>query len=230
MPNGTLNFDSFDLGQWRVWQLIDSAFPAGGFAHSSGMEAAWQAGGIADSNALGAFLEESLVQVASGSVPFVTAACEGRDIAQLDQLLDAMLTNHVANRASRLQGRAFLATASTIWELEGLVALGPIKHGAVPGHFAVVFGAVMRVLGIGAPLACRMFLFVSLRGIVSAAVRLGIVGPLEGQRIQSMLGPHLDHLVDLAAGRTVEDACQTSPLLEIWQMGQDRLYSRLFQS
>jgi hypothetical protein len=29
---------------WLIWQLMDSAFPTGGFAHSNGFEAAFQAG------------------------------------------------------------------------------------------------------------------------------------------------------------------------------------------
>jgi urease accessory protein len=34
---------------WLLWQLADSAFPTGGFAHSGGLEAAWQHGEIRNS-------------------------------------------------------------------------------------------------------------------------------------------------------------------------------------
>ena len=33
---------------WITWQLADSAFPAGGYAHSAGVESAMQAGVIHD--------------------------------------------------------------------------------------------------------------------------------------------------------------------------------------
>ena len=33
--------------EWLVWQLVDSAFPAGGFAHSAGLEAAAHRNGAA---------------------------------------------------------------------------------------------------------------------------------------------------------------------------------------
>ena len=34
--------------QWLLWQLADSAFPTGGFAHSGGLEAAWQNGEVSN--------------------------------------------------------------------------------------------------------------------------------------------------------------------------------------
>ena len=29
------------VDSWLVWQIADSGFPTGGFAHSGGLEAAW---------------------------------------------------------------------------------------------------------------------------------------------------------------------------------------------
>ncbi|MDB5296990.1 MAG: putative urease accessory protein UreF, partial [Phycisphaerales bacterium] len=37
---------------WLLWQLVDSAFPTGGFAHSGGVEAAWQHGRLRDGDGL----------------------------------------------------------------------------------------------------------------------------------------------------------------------------------
>src|SRR6266481_9350644 len=90
---------------WLIWQLIDSAFPTGGFAHSAGLEAAWQHGEVRNSGELVSFREASLQQLGRAALPFVTTAFdEPERIAQLDQLCEAFTSNHVANRASRLQG------------------------------------------------------------------------------------------------------------------------------
>src|SRR4029434_10204435 len=95
---------------WLLWQLADSAFPTGGFAHSGGLEAAWQHGEVRNRGELRGWLETSLQQIARASVPFVNAAhSEPERLEELDQICDAFTSNHVANRASRLQGRAFLA-------------------------------------------------------------------------------------------------------------------------
>ena len=56
------------------WQLADSAFPTGGFAHSGGLEAAWQHGEVANRGELVSFIEASLHQLGHAALPFVTAA------------------------------------------------------------------------------------------------------------------------------------------------------------
>ena len=38
--------------EWVLWQLLDSAYPTGGFAHSGGLEAAWQHGEVGTRQAL----------------------------------------------------------------------------------------------------------------------------------------------------------------------------------
>src|SRR5690606_21245353 len=98
-----------------------------------------------------------------------------------------------------------------------------------PGHLAPVFGVTLRRLGIDHPTTVGAFLFLQLRGVVSAAVRLGIAGSLEAQSLQRDLSAEAETVAAQSAGFGMDDLAQTEPLLEIWQAAQDRLYSRLFQ-
>jgi urease accessory protein len=219
---------------WLIWQLADSTFPAGGFAHSGGLEAAWQAGLITDASGLAGLLGSSLRQTARGAVPFVAATC--RDPSRFDhadELCDAVLSNHVANRASRLQGQAYLAAASRVFTQPAIRDFATVSRSSATRrclHFGPVFGVVTAGLGLDAPAACSLFLFLSLRSLVSAAVRLGIVGPLQGQSVQTILSSEADDLVRLAISLTIDDVAMTTPLLDLAQATHDRLYSRLFQS
>ena len=98
-PSGTEAVD------WWVCQWIDSAFPTGGFAHSGGVEAAWQHGAIRNRAEWMGYLTASLDQAGHAALPWVTAAhAEPGRVHELDAWFDAFTTNHVANRASRLQG------------------------------------------------------------------------------------------------------------------------------
>jgi urease accessory protein len=207
-----------------LWQLADSAFPAGGFAHSGGLEAAWQHGQVRNSSELADLLETSLRQLGHASLPFVSAAHDDPDsLTVLDPWCDAFISNHVANRGSRLQGRAFLSSVQKIFNGCHLVC-------PPCGHFAPVFGAATRTLGLERTRAGRIFFFQHLRGLIAAAIRLGIVGPMEGQGLQYRLGPAAEEILAECDSLPVAEAAQTMPLLEIWQGTQDRLYSRLFQS
>jgi urease accessory protein len=209
---------------WICWQLTDSAFPAGGFAHSAGLEAIWQHGEARNRAELAGLLETSLWQFGHGILPFFSAAHdEPGQLGALDQHCDAFLTNHVANRASRLQGRAFLSSAEKIFH-------GPPIGPPPCGHLAPVFGAATRSLGLNRSRAARLFFFLHLRGLIGAAIRLGMVGPMEGQAMQCRLSPVAGEILTQCENLAVAEAAQTAPLLEIWQGTQDRLYSRLFQS
>jgi urease accessory protein len=217
---------------WLLWQLADSAFPAGGFAHSGGLEAAAQQGEIRSAAELASFIHTSLEQAGQAALPFVSEAfCEPHRFAEIDRLCDVFLSNHVANRASRSQGRSMLLAVERAFAMPSLRALrGRVLAGKLPGHLAPVFGAVTRQLEIDHTSALRLFLFLVLRALVAAAVRLGIIGPLDGQRMQS----HLAFLAEQVQCRCKElranDAAQTAPLLDVLHGAHDRLYSRLFHT
>ena len=92
-------------------------------------------------------------------------------------LADAFLTNAVANRASRVQGRAFASTCARIWPMPSLRDL-EAQAKSLRGHYAPLAGAAGRALSISLDVSQRLFLFQTVRGVTAAAVRLGIVGAM----------------------------------------------------
>jgi urease accessory protein len=211
------------VSDWRIWQLVDSAFPAGGFAHSFGLEAAWQQGEV-DAASLPAFVRDAIAQAGHSGLPFVLAAHDDPgSLGLFDERCDAFLRNAVANRASRVQGRAWAGTVSRSFPAIDIRTAG---H----RHFPPVFGATLNALGVERSEAARMFLFGAARGTLSAAVRLGITGTNDAQRVLSERNEDLDRTMRRCSDLAIDDAAQTSPLIDLWQASHDRLYSRLFQS
>ncbi len=217
---------------WLLWQLADSAFPMGGFAHSGGLEAAAHQGEIRSTDELASFIQTSLHQAGQAALPFVSEAfCEPHRFAEIDRLCDAFLSNHIANRASRAQGQAMLLAVERAFALPSVRALrASVAAGKLPGHLAPVFGAVTRQLEVDHASALRLFLFLVLRALVAAAVRLGIIGPLDGQRLQWHLTPLAEQIQRRCKELRALDAAQTAPLLDILHGAHDRLYSRLFHT
>jgi urease accessory protein len=215
-----------ETNSWLEWQLIDSAFPTGGFAHSGGLEAAWQHGEIRNADELRSFLESNIWQLSCGFIPILMEAHgQSMPLAELDEVCDVFLSNHVANRASRSQGRAFFNSVRRIFS----PALNVPEEWPC-FHFAPVYGAVARALDLELSRALELFAFQSLRGWVSAAIRLGIIGPMAGQALQFQLAPQARQIIAEQKNLSLDEIASVNPLLEIWQGSQDRLYSRLFQS
>ncbi len=218
--------------EWLIHQLSDSAFPAGGFAHSGGLEAVWHAGRLPAGDSLDECVRWQLHQAAHLAGPFVCAAHRQPDaVANWDSRCENLLNNHVANRASRAQGQAFLLAGSRIFAGTAMSQLAVrLREQRSPCHFAPILGASCQLLDVDVPAAVRLFLFLTLRSLISASVRLGIAGPMEGQTLQWKLSAYAESLVKPILQMEWEDAAQTAPLLDLMQGTHDRLYSRLFQS
>jgi len=214
-----------------MWQLADSAFPTGGFAHSFGLEAAWQQGEV-NAASLARFVRDAIAQAGRGGVPFVLAAHdEPRELGVIDARCDAFLRNPVTNRASRVQGRAWIGTIERSFPQPGVRALcDAVRARPMARHYAPLAGATFRTLEVDRQAAARLFLFGVCRGTLSAAVRLGIVGTTDAQRLLAERADDLDRTLASSILLSVDEAAQTSPLADLWQASHERLYSRLFQS
>jgi urease accessory protein len=203
-------------------QLADGSFPSGGFAHSAGLEASMLIGGL---DVIEDFLDDAIVSARETTLPFVRAA--GREparLAELDDRFDATLPLDVPNRASRAQGRSFASAAARVFDLE-TIALHARRG---PAHHAPIFGAVFGSLGMSVDDTATAYLHGAMRGVLSAAVRLNLVGPLEAQRILASRAPAMNDA--LCSTRAIDDVAQTAPLVELFGALHDQLDARLFQS
>lgn len=213
-----------------AWQLADSAFPTGGFAHSGGLEAAWQSGEVTDGAGLARFAQAVLEQTGRGVLPLLNAAhCEPARFEALDRIAEVFLINAVANRASRVQGRALAATVTRVWPTGEVRALAARVEAGV-GHLGPVMGVMFAALQVPPDTARQICLYNAARGVLAAAVRLGIAGSYESQRLQHGLVPSIVAIAGRARRFDENDLAQTAPVVDLLQAAHDRLYSRLFQS
>lgn len=218
-------------------QFADGLFPAGGYAHSFGLETYVSDGRVSDGEGVEALLRTHLAGSAGPCDAVAVAAAvrlgRARDIAaarDLDVELDALKPAAELREASRQMGRQTLRVAATLTadSFLGAFARG-VETDRTPCHHPLVFGLVGGVLGWSEVEAAQAYLHANAAAMVSASLRLLPLGQLAGQGILWAVGPLVDRLAREAA---VADAPPSSftPALEIAAMRHARLDARLFRS
>jgi urease accessory protein len=215
--------------------LGDSRFPAGGHAHSGGIEPAVTAGTVTGLQTLEWFLRGRLRTAGLVAAGLAAAACAGvqrnvapgesaafvRDdgfLAELDAEADARTPAPAQRAASRRQGRALLRAARVVWPaapgLASLAASAGANAGAASAmraeyragpHHAVVLGAAAAAAGCAPAEAARIAAYQAVAGPVSAAVRLLALDPMRATGILAGLTSDIDQVAAQGA------ACADSP-------------------
>jgi urease accessory protein len=221
-----------------VLQLSDGLFPAGGFAHSFGLETYAQDGRVADRDGLEAFVVAHLEgaagpsdAVAVAAAVRCAAAAEQAAWGDLDARLDAMKTVPEFRAASRQMGRQTARVAAALAQDGFLAAIArDIDDRLTPGHHAAVFGAAAGRRGVEPEAAAAAFLYSTTALLVGAGLRLVAIGQLDGQRILAAVRPRVARLAATAAVTPVEDMWSFTPALELAGLRHARLDMRLFRS
>jgi urease accessory protein len=209
--------------------LADGRFPAGGHAHSGGLEPAARADRVPDLPALAAFLRGRLATVGLVTAAFAAAAArpgaEPADLAELDDALDARTPSPAQRRASRAQGRALLRAGRAMW---GLPA------GLTAAHHPVALGAVAAAAGLAPEAAALAAAHGAVAGPASAAVRLLGFDPYAVHGLLARLAPGCDAVAERAArsaaGPVDDLPAASAPLLDVGAEAHASWEVRLFAS
>ncbi len=218
--------------------FADSAFPAGGYAQSFGLESSCQAGVVRDRSGLERFLKVHLEGSAGPADATAAVACARAARAgcfaacrDVDARLEAMKPVPASREGSRQMGRQTLRVAAAITgEAELARYLDDVDAGRAPGHHAVAFGMAGGVLGWAPADVARALLYSTTALLVAAALRLLPMGQLEGQRVLFGLHPVIERLAGEAEARCGGDLASFAPALDARGMGHARLEARLFRS
>jgi len=207
--------------------LADSRLPAGGHAHSGGIEQAISAGLVADPAGLAAFLLRRLAASGAVAAGLAAAACrlvaagDLAGLADLDAEADARTPSPALRAASRQQGRGLVRIGRRAWPSPGWDALPALPH------HAVALGTAAGAAGLGPRDAASAAAYLSISGPATAAQRLLAMDPLTVAAVTARLAPDVDRVAAeaVAAGLPATADPLLDLLAEIHTARKDRYFA-----
>lgn len=224
--------------QLALMQLSDSFFPSGSYTLSHGLEALVQKGLVNTAEDIKSFLS-ILLQNKIGTCDLVALIHAYRGsissnfeaIKTADRELFTRTLIQSSREAQIKSGRALLMVAGSTWQdarLETLKRCTANKE--INGLHPVVFAVVSRVAGLTESETAIAFLHSFTTGVLGAAIRLGAIGHIRAQQILSSLAPAIEQVYLQASSLTLAEMSSGTPQIDLAQMQQRKLKTRLFAS
>lgn len=214
-----------------LWQA-DGAFPSGSFAFSYGIEGAVGLRPGMSADQLAQLVMTTIRHRWAGSdriavVHAFRANGEIAAIAAVDHEVEASSLFAAMRNGSRRNGAAFLTSHARLGNGLARALLKAVRTGECLGHIAVMQGAVWSAVGLDERLSQLTSGYTVASGLISAVVRLGVMGVLEGQVV---LRDCLPLIEQLAADPVANDAEMESfvPFLDIASARHAQADLRLF--
>ncbi|MDE2365045.1 MAG: urease accessory protein UreF [Hyphomicrobiales bacterium] len=216
-----------------VW--LSPSFPVGAFAYSHGLEWAVEAGDVADVKTLVAWLTD-LVEHGSARNDCILFAEAFRAtriddrvaLAAVNELAIALAPSSERRLEAMQQGRSFLDAIASAWPAPGVAGARDVLDGDVA--YPVAVGLAAGAHDIPLPRACEAYVLGFVANLVSAAVRLSVVGQTQGQAALAALAPAISALGAFAAQSSLDDLGSAAFRSDISSMRHETQYSRLFRS
>ena len=200
-----------------VW--LSPSFPVGAFAYSHGLEWAVEAGDVRDETTLVAWLRD-LVEHGSARSDAILLA--GAFLAL------ALSPSSERRLETTQQGRSFAEAIEAAWPARGLSDARQKLGQEIA--YPVAVGLACAAHDIPINRACEAFALGFVANLVSAAVRLSVVGQTQGQKALAALAAPVATLGVFAATSSLDNLGSASFRSDIASMRHETQYSRLFRS
>jgi urease accessory protein len=169
-------------------QLGDSFFPSGAASFSWGLETLRAEGFVRDAADVAAFVDGQLAhRWASFDRPVVIAAHRAHAdldaVAAIDATLDAATLAREAREGGTRIGAALLKVHAALGTPGADEYRARVLAGTAPGQMAAVQGLLAARCGLDETAACALSAYGVALGITSAALRTGLLGHVDVQRI-----------------------------------------------
>ena len=173
-------------------QHADSFFPSGGASFSWGLEALCADGLIRTADEVSLFVAgQHRHRWGSGDRPVLAAVHAAGDdldvVSALDHLQEAMSLAGELRQGSRRAGAALLGVHARLETRNAAHYHAWVLADRAPGHLAAVQGLVWRGVGLDLDAALAVAAHGFCVGLIGAALRLGLIGHVEGQRLLAAL-------------------------------------------
>jgi urease accessory protein len=219
---------------YRMLAWLSPGFPIGSFSFSHSLEAAAESGTVRDRNTLQDWIG-AILTWGSGRIDadILCAAYRAAAADDIVALVDANCrgTAFRATSETRIettaQGEAFLATCRAAWVDPFLDRWAACVEAVC---YPAAVGAAMTRAGIPLDWALVGYLQAMAANLVSAGLRLGIVGQTDGQRILAALEPVIDSAVVAALARDPDCFGSATFAVDLASMAHETQYTRLFRS
>lgn len=224
-----MNTDGIAHLALHAW--LSPAFPVGGFAFSHGLEWAVEVGDVGDAVSLEAWLGD-LLRFGAPRADAVLLAKAWRvapEIEAINDLALALAPSAERHLETAAQGTAFLVAVAAAWPHADLAKLSRDFAGRDVAY-PVAVGAAAAAHAIPLRTTLQLFTQAVTSNLISAALRLGIIGQTAGQAMVAALTPIVIGLAT-SAQQGLPDAVGTCALRsDIAAMRHETQYSRLFRS
>lgn len=233
-----MSIDKISIEELSIMQLCDSFFPTGMYTMSNGLEALFYSKKkVKDANGLRdlikVYIEYQIGPADCAALGSSYEYAQGSDLQKLlevDEMLFSMKLIRETREATTRSGIQLLRCVSSfIFNHEILNKYQEaIKVKQASGVYAVALAVVSSALKIPKRKAGLMMLYAFSVSLVGAALRLGMIQHLEGQRIVHELKPSMLNTVNNNIDRPLTGMWQFVPDIDIIQITHERMGSKMF--
>lgn len=216
-----------------IW--LSPSFPVGAYAYSHGLEWAAHHHLIHDRATLAAWLAD-LIEHGSGRNDLILLAHAADALARNDysaladinDLALALQPSAERHLESRQQGGSFLAILAQAWPTPQLEPAMRAVGDAAAYPIAIGIAVAAHAIALRPALTATAMAFVS--NLVSAAIRLSVVGQTDAQHVIADLFPLVIKSAALAQHATLDELGSSVFRSDIASISHETMYSRLFRS